>query len=46
MLFFFKLIDYLLAAVAITSGFIIYVDSSNPQYVTAASVALTFISFQ
>lgn len=41
MLFFFKLIDYLLAAVAITSSFIIYVDSSNPQYVTAASVALT-----
>ena len=41
MLFFFKLIDYLLGAVAITSGFIIYVDSSNPQYVTAASVALT-----
>ncbi|BAZ86305.1 DUF4231 domain-containing protein [Dolichospermum compactum] len=41
MLFFFKLIDYLLAAVAITSGLIIYFDSSNQQYVTAASVALT-----
>ncbi len=41
MLFFFKLIDYLLAAAAMTSVFIIYVDSSNQQYVTAASVALT-----
>jgi hypothetical protein len=41
MLFFLKLIDYLLAAVAITSVVIIYVDSSNQQYVIAASVALT-----
>jgi len=41
MLFFFKLIDYLLAAVAMTSGLIIYVDSINQQYVAAASVALT-----
>jgi Protein of unknown function (DUF4231) len=41
MLLFFKLIDYLLAAVAITSVVIIFVDSSNQQYVTAASVALT-----
>jgi ABC-type sugar transport system permease subunit len=41
MLFFFKLIDYLLAAVAGTSVLVIYVDSSNQQYVTAASVALT-----
>lgn len=41
MLFFFKLIDYLLAAVAITSIFIIYVGSSDQQYITAASVALS-----
>jgi len=41
MLLFFKLIDYLLGALAITSVFVIYVDSDNQQYVTAASVALT-----
>ncbi|MDP5018990.1 DUF4231 domain-containing protein [Anabaena sp. UHCC 0187] len=41
MLFFFNLIDYLLGAVAITSVIIIFVDSSNQQYVTAAAVALT-----
>ncbi|MFM7365792.1 MAG: DUF4231 domain-containing protein [Cuspidothrix sp.] len=41
MLLFFKLIDYLLGAVALTSVFVIYVDSDNQQYMTAASVALT-----
>jgi hypothetical protein len=41
MLFFFKLIDYLLAAVAMTSIFVIYVGSNDQQYITAASVALT-----
>ncbi|MEY3223738.1 MAG: hypothetical protein RLZZ203_2594, partial [Cyanobacteriota bacterium] len=41
MLLFFKLIDYLLGAVAITSVFVIYVDSDNQQYVNAAAVALT-----
>jgi hypothetical protein len=41
MLSFFKLIDYLLAAVAITSTFIIYFGSNNQEYITAASVALT-----
>ena len=41
MLLFFKLIDYLLGAVAITSVFVIYVDSDHQQYVTAATVALT-----
>ena len=41
MLFFLKLIDYLLVAVAIASFAIIYFDSSNQEYVIAASVALT-----
>ena len=41
MLFFLKLIDYLLAAVAIASFGIIYFDSSNQEHIIAASVALT-----
>jgi ABC-type sugar transport system permease subunit len=41
MLSVFKLIDYLLVAVALTSVLVIYVDSSNQQYVIAAAVALT-----
>lgn len=39
MLFFFKLIDYLLVAVVISSLIIIYSGSANPQYITAAYIA-------
>ncbi|MEA5616683.1 DUF4231 domain-containing protein [Cronbergia sp. UHCC 0137] len=45
MLLFFKLIDYLLAAVAVSAGIIIYLYTNNQEYVIPGSIALSVAIF-